>query len=81
MTKLIKIVIPSQRSQTSTEVNRWSIKEEWSEKIWDELMTKLQKLFRTRQTKFFVSWFGELFSVLSFGDKASFISPGKVAYL
>ncbi|THD26122.1 hypothetical protein D915_003119 [Fasciola hepatica] len=57
MTKVIKIVTPSERSQTNTEVTRWTVKDDWSGKVWDELTIKLQKLFHTRHTHFFISWF------------------------
>ncbi|KAF5398857.1 hypothetical protein PHET_07780 [Paragonimus heterotremus] len=54
---IFKIITPSERTETKTEVTRWVVKSEINDTTWDDLICKLQALFNTRSTQFFISWF------------------------
>ncbi|KAF7259151.1 hypothetical protein EG68_03446 [Paragonimus skrjabini miyazakii] len=54
---IFKIITPSERTETKTEVTRWVVKSDINDTTWDDLICKLQALFNTRSTQFFISWF------------------------
>ncbi|CAL8092654.1 unnamed protein product [Calicophoron daubneyi] len=54
---VFKIVTPSTRTETKTEVTRWVAKKELGDELWDDLTAKLQKIFGTRSSLFYISWF------------------------
>ncbi|CAH8595416.1 unnamed protein product [Dicrocoelium dendriticum] len=54
---LFKLVTTSSRTETKTEITRWMAKGEIGPHMWDELICRLQKLFHTTSTQFFLSWF------------------------
>ncbi|TGZ71108.1 hypothetical protein CRM22_002821 [Opisthorchis felineus] len=54
---VFKIITPSDRTEDKTEVTRWVVKDEWCERIWDEFIKRLQRLFNTKSSRFFISWY------------------------
>ncbi|KER27140.1 hypothetical protein T265_05756 [Opisthorchis viverrini] len=54
---VFKIITPSERTQDKTEVTRWAVKDDWCERIWDEFIKLLQRIFNTKSSRFFISWY------------------------
>ncbi|CAL8092651.1 unnamed protein product [Calicophoron daubneyi] len=54
---VFKIITPSTRPGSKEEITRWTLKDEIDESVWDALTRKLQRIFRTQSTSFYITYF------------------------